>query len=208
MKLWSWQERSFDPTRDRVDLTRSPYHNDDIIPYIQEGYATLRELIGSDQILWCYSSRNEYEVHGVRIDRVEWELTLAQSDTLGFVDYVRWNRLIHGKPYYPPDLLNAWDREAALAYAQDRAARERFISRKKEEFNAEYDGADLRSGLVMLEQALRSTPILKVPIRCESVSMITEVTRVLRQGKPITEQGCRSFTLTEWQASTSVGGGI
>lgn len=208
MKLWSWQNRRFDPTRDRVDLTRSPDFNDKTIPHIQSGYAIIRERIGSDQILWCFSSRNEYNVPGAKSDRVEWELEVAQSDILGFVDYVRWNRLINGKPYYPPDLLNAWDREAAMAYREDRAARERFISARKEEFDADYGSVDSTSGLVLLEQGSWSTPILKVPIRCESVSMITEVTKVLKQCRPVTDQECRSFTLAEWQDSTRDGGGV
>lgn len=209
MKLWSWQERSFDPTRDRVDLTRSRHFNNKKIQHIQEGYAILRELIGSDQILWCYSSRNGYLLRRKKkTDLVEWELEIAQSDILAFVDEVRWERLIQGTPYYPHDLKLGWDHEAAMAYPQDCAACERFISEKMEAFDSDYDSVDSRCGLVTPKQSRRSIPILEVPIRCESVNMITEVTKVLMEGYPITEQECRSFTLAEWQHSTSVGGRV
>jgi hypothetical protein len=91
MRLWTWQGRGHSLVVGGVDHARSQYA--DSQPGIGEAYARLAEMVGSEQLIWCYADRSEH----LCVDgdtHVRWELLVPDDAILAFVDTYVWNKLL------------------------------------------------------------------------------------------------------------------
>jgi hypothetical protein len=131
MRLWTWQGIGHSLVTGTIDHARSQYA--DTQPGIVEKYARLVETVGTDQLIWCYTDRDDR----VRIDGdtdVEWELRVPDDAILGFVDTYVWNRLL-GIPCGLPDCARQEIRRKAIDLAPCSAAgREQARARLAQEF--------------------------------------------------------------------------
>jgi hypothetical protein len=110
MKLWTWHGPDFSLTSGRVDHSRSSYYTDENLPKIPCAYAELARRLGTDQIIWCYVSPNEY-IKTSNDTRVEWVLEVPDDKLFSIIDSFIWNRIIDRKTY-PDSLREKWAYEA------------------------------------------------------------------------------------------------
>lgn len=92
MKLWTQQGIGHSLCSGHVDWERSRYLKHDI-PRIKEGYAKLKLLVGTDQIIWCTNKPEKYFPSYVWT----WELDVPEGRILQIVDGDIWELLIGAK---------------------------------------------------------------------------------------------------------------
>jgi hypothetical protein len=97
IQLWTWQEPDFSLTSGYVDHAQSEYYN--TVLGVPEAYAILAKRLGTDQIIWCYVRRDEYD-NLPHLTRIEWALDVPDDDILAIIDTYTWNRLL-GIETYP-----------------------------------------------------------------------------------------------------------
>ncbi len=120
MQLWSWQEPGFSLFEGSVDHEQSEYVRS--VAGIREAYRGLAQRLGTNQLIWCYTVRDEYIRFGTR---VEWVLDVPTTHVLAFMDGIVWNRILGIKSSVPQELRWQWTQEAIRLFMPDVAAAER-----------------------------------------------------------------------------------
>ncbi|MGE5608192.1 MAG: hypothetical protein ACM359_02965 [Bacillota bacterium] len=130
--LWSFHEDGdFSLTRGRVEVDRSRYYHSS--PDIADAYQRLRTLLGTDQLVWCYTRREDFKPTSIR--KYEWAIKVPRSGVLRFIDGFIWARIIRAGEFIPPRSLDSqWKREALAQFPHDPSARHALVRRKKEEY--------------------------------------------------------------------------
>lgn len=124
LQLWTFQTQDFSLTEGCVDHSKSEYHR--MVQGVPLAYQKLADLLGTDQIVWCYTDRTDYKKTGV--SRTEWVLEVPESEILKFIDGFVWNRILGQKCPPPKELLYSWRVPAIERHPGDFPAQERFIA--------------------------------------------------------------------------------
>lgn len=104
LKFWTWQTPDFSLTTGHVDVTKSKYHRS--MPAIRDAYSELARRLGTDQIVWCYTSPDQYIVYPWD-SKVGWEIRVTAKHVLGYINSWTWERII-GTKAHPPELRDQW----------------------------------------------------------------------------------------------------
>ncbi|MEE8169500.1 MAG: hypothetical protein V3T70_03040 [Phycisphaerae bacterium] len=152
MRLWTWQGFGHSLISGRVIHNQSQCWN---IP----GYARATELLyqslGRDQLIWCYSQREEHCIFSIRTGKeLEWELEVPSSEMVAIYRSAVWTRIIYST--LPQD-------EDWTQLLTDRIGDETGV-------------------------------VIRHPVRRERIVAIRKVTRVLREGQPVTQQEMEDVT--------------
>jgi hypothetical protein len=132
IRLWSFHEDGdFSLTEGRVEIARSRYYRSS--PDIADAYHRLWEIVRTDQLVWCYTKREDFKPTSVR--KWEWALKVPRSAILRFIDGSVWNRIIRVNGFHPPrHLYFQWKREALAQFPHDPPARDVLIQSKHDEY--------------------------------------------------------------------------
>jgi len=87
--LWSFHKPGHSLLDGRVDYRLSAYCDD---AGIMAAYSQLHRRLGTDQIIWCYTRKDEFRETGIPM--VEWAFEVPVSDVLAFCDSTVWTRII------------------------------------------------------------------------------------------------------------------
>ncbi len=103
MKLWTYHPSTFrlDDPEARIDPTKGLYWNDTTTRY-RDVLPRLQVLLGTDQFLWCCTTKGCFIRPSKEIDLVEWELDVPPSEILAFYSVPVWEDIVHGRS-------EAWD---------------------------------------------------------------------------------------------------
>lgn len=129
MKLWTFHKPDFSITEGRVDHTKSSYFQ--TVAGVPDAYCELWKRVGTDQIIWCFTSRKEAETG---MCEVEWSLDVPDSDILAFVDGFVWNRILEIRCHVPRRLYQHWRSEALSLYPNNLQERDKFVDAKTEDY--------------------------------------------------------------------------
>ena len=86
MELWSYHSPEFSLLQGRVDPTKSKFAQD-----YPDAYQKLCECLGTDQIVWCCTSRDDWPQ---KTGYCEWALDVPNGDFFRIVDYMVWNGIL------------------------------------------------------------------------------------------------------------------
>ena len=129
MKLWTWHTSDFDISRDRVDLSRSYYHeNAEGIP---QKYEHVFDRLKTRDIVWCFTVETPWASNQTSANhRVRWTLNAPVSGILCCVDELLAHRLQGNTPC--PDIATwrCWRREAVGEHPMRIDRQEKFIEAK------------------------------------------------------------------------------
>jgi len=76
------------------------------MPTIQTAYLELARRLDTDQIVWCYTSHEQYIVYPWD-SKIGWEIRVTDEQVLGYINSWTWERIIRTKAY-PPELRDQW----------------------------------------------------------------------------------------------------
>lgn len=134
VRLWTWHKPDFSLTSDRVDWSRSDYYNDESLPEVRKAYARLAEQLGTDQIIWCVTRREDHIV--LPSDECcEWEIEVPSDNILRFVNAIVWNRIIGRNNVYP-NYGREWRHRAAIQAPGDEARQCEIVKQCEMAFDA------------------------------------------------------------------------
>jgi hypothetical protein len=144
MKLWSWQTPDFDLTSGKVDHSKSTYYQD--IPGYHLACPTLWEILGTNQIVWCYTKQNRHYYSGDDCN-VEWILDVPQTN-ITLIDMCIWEKVIKSG-YVPHELEQQWFEEALKKAPHDSDRRQEIVGQKKDEYLAPVSEEELWNQLFL-----------------------------------------------------------
>lgn len=87
--LWSFHRPGHSLLAGKTDPRRSPYRRD---AGIMAAYAELHRRLGTDQIIWCYTRKDDFRETG--IEMVEWAFEVSVTEVMVFCDSTAWARII------------------------------------------------------------------------------------------------------------------
>ena len=130
--LWSFHKQDFSLVDDdHLDPTRSENYKSS--PYIANAYRGIWRELGTDQLIWCYTRRED--VRTIPRDKKEWALRVPRSAILSFLDGFVWARIIHAGNITPPRACEqGWKIEAIAQFPHDISAQHSFIDAKRDEY--------------------------------------------------------------------------
>lgn len=131
MKLWTWHKHRFSLIDGCVDHERSEYVQ--TVPGVRQAYRELAYHIGTDQIIWCYTSPVQYIQLSCHTE-VEWVLDVPSKQILRFVDDIIWNRIIGRRCALLPLMRFQWKDEALRRFPHDPAARRQYEQEQEDLF--------------------------------------------------------------------------
>ena len=129
MQLWTWQEPDFSLTTGHVDHAQSDYYKK--VSGVPDAYAQLAKLLGTDQIIWCYVCRDEYD-DLPHLTRIEWILDVPDDGILAIIDAFIWNKILDIQSY-PRSLYLTWLEDAPL----EKTARDLYIEQRIKEYHSQ-----------------------------------------------------------------------
>lgn len=98
MKLWTFHPSNFrldDPTPSIIHEL-GKYWGSQTTPRYAAVLQRLHQLLGNDQILWCYTLKdNHWHFDGV--DEIEWELNVPFSQIEALYDVQLWENILYGR---------------------------------------------------------------------------------------------------------------
>jgi hypothetical protein len=98
LPLWSFQAPDFSLLDGRVKPNLSGYCDES---QIMAAYAELKSRLGTDQIIWCYTRKEDFRETSRQM--VEWALQVPIQNILAFYDSVVWARIIGKTPCTLPE---------------------------------------------------------------------------------------------------------
>jgi hypothetical protein len=99
MRLWTYHPNGFriDNPELAIDPTQGTYWNEPLTPRYKEALPRLCKMLGLDEYpLWCFTSAGCW----VPVENqpvVEWELSVSDSQILGFVRTHPWDSIVKGQ---------------------------------------------------------------------------------------------------------------
>ena len=103
--MWTWPGRDHSLTSGKIDYARSAYYNDDGLAGVKAAYRDLWALLGADQIVWCWTKRDEYRIREAETCE-EWEIEVPSEGILAIVDTYVWNALLGFRPLPPASIVD------------------------------------------------------------------------------------------------------
>lgn len=119
MKLWTWQTPDFRLFDGRVDHNRSYYYQ--TVEGVPSAYKKLAELIGTNQLIWCYTVPDQRIVLPCHTE-VELILDVPRESILAFVDEVVWNRILGIRCELPSGVWRPWRDDGRRSFPGNVAA--------------------------------------------------------------------------------------
>ena len=107
--LWSYHPPVFSLLDSRVKPHLSGYRDDS---QIMAAYAELKSRLGTDQIIWCYTRKEDFRETSRPM--VEWALHVPLQNVVAFYDTVAWARIIGKTPCPLPEDKRRRIRDEAL----------------------------------------------------------------------------------------------
>ena len=144
MELRSWQTPDFDLTSGKVDHSKSYYYKE--TPGYSRACLKLWELLGTNQIIWCFTDKDEHRYLGVGAN-VEWVIDVPRSD-IKLIDTCIWEKII-GSNYVPHELELQWRSEARKQSPYDKDRRKVIEDQKRAEYLAPVPEDELWSQLFL-----------------------------------------------------------
>lgn len=94
MNLWTYHPITFRPDNPNgtIDHTRGMCRGKERYP---EVLRRLQDLLGTDQFLWCWTTRGSRSSHGILF--YEWELDVPLSEILAFYSVPVWEDIFNGR---------------------------------------------------------------------------------------------------------------
>ncbi len=119
MKLWTYHPITFRPNdpNGKIDPRKGMCWGNSSLRY-RQALPRLHELLGTDQFLWCWTTRGSRSSKEVCLLLHEWKLEVPLSEILAFCNIPIWDEIVDGKG-------EAWDRlfvEKTTAVAEDNLA--------------------------------------------------------------------------------------
>ena len=108
--LWSFHEPGYSLLKGEADPNKSKYHDD---VDIMAAYAELHRRVKTNQIIWCYTRKEDFRETGVPM--IEWAFEVPKANVLRFCDAVVWARIIGKAGSTPPDKLRGQLRKQVLS---------------------------------------------------------------------------------------------
>jgi hypothetical protein len=96
--LWSFHAPDFSLFDGQVKPDLSGYRDDS---QIMAAYAELKSRLGTDQIIWCYTRKDDFRETSRQM--VEWALRVPLQNIVAFYDSVVWARIIGKTPCALPE---------------------------------------------------------------------------------------------------------
>jgi len=98
MRLWTYQWPDFRLTdcNLKVDFNKSRYAK--TFPKYKDACKRLSDLLGTDQIIWCYTRQNEY-IYLPGEAPMEWELEIPEDQILAYICSYTWNKILGVKRF-------------------------------------------------------------------------------------------------------------
>lgn len=176
MRLWTWQGMGVSLTSGKVNHSQSEFLNSPIQKdreLIQSAYRRLVDMLGTDQIVWCFTWRYEwFQTENNR--RIEHELDVPVTDFLAVIDCLSWERIIGNETHYPSKLLEKWKSDArqSLNSSSDIDEIDRYLEKQKAEFDEKLSQQDLWDHLFLDCKELNvldleCTALIKHPVNPE-----------------------------------------
>jgi len=109
LPLWSFHAPRFSLLDGRVKPDLSGYRGES---RIMAAYAELKTRLGTDQIIWCYTRKEDFRETSRQM--VEWALQVPIQNILAFYDSVVWARIIGKTPCTLPEDQRRQLRDEAL----------------------------------------------------------------------------------------------
>jgi hypothetical protein len=108
VQLWTYHPSSFrvDARDLRIEPTLGDYWK-----YEEKGFRyrevapALWKLLGTNQVLWCFTQRDGYQRVSEEHDVVEWEIWAPPSRVLAYINYPVWGDFVRSKPADWDDLF-------------------------------------------------------------------------------------------------------
>jgi hypothetical protein len=131
MKLWTWHSSDFSLTQGLVDHARSSFFQ--TVLGVPSAYQELWLRLGTCQIIWCYTNREER--HKTGVPQCEWALEVPDDRILRIVDGIVWNHIIGAKNCPGPSIdENEWKAEAHRLHPHDKDLRESFCANRRKAY--------------------------------------------------------------------------
>lgn len=102
VRLWSYHAPNFSLTSGRVNWSLSKHYN--TIKSAPSAYAELAKNLGTDQIIWCCTTKDEH----ASSSNAEWELDVPREKIIAVVDEQIWNRILGLRCSPPASQRHQW----------------------------------------------------------------------------------------------------
>lgn len=93
ISLWTWQGKGYSLLESKRDISKSEYCETE--PEYLSASEKLRELLGTDQIIWCDLAKPEEQMLNQNSKtKALWKLEVPEDKILRFVDSYIWNKIL------------------------------------------------------------------------------------------------------------------
>ena len=105
MRLYTHHDPNFNIIDSEIDLNKSLYYSEEDWSEFKRAYDWLFEIIGTDQVVWCYPSDDNYDwAHG--FEEKLWVLDVPEEYVIGSIDDTVWHHVISDTHYIPEAFYN------------------------------------------------------------------------------------------------------